>query len=105
MSLKNTEVIKELNNYISETTYNLRKVIDESIKLDIYKDINFSNENIANSFFVFLNIISNKSLKECFLTQENATRYVSSFLIEIEKTFGFNMDKIIEEIIKEKGEF
>lgn len=95
------EAVNEANEFVSEGLEHLKSLLDEARETGWSYDLDFDQRDIANAFFVFVDIISNSAIKKGFITEENAEQTMTTFIADTYKAFGVDISKIANKVYSE----
>lgn len=95
------EAVNEANEFVSESLEHLKRLLDEARETGWSYDLDFDQRDIANAFFVFVDIISNSAIKKGIITEENAAQTMTAFIADTYKAFGVDISKITNKVYSE----
>ena len=92
------EAVYEANKFVCESLEHLKSLLNEASEIGWSYDLDFDQDDIANAFFVFVDVISNSAIKKGILTEENAVQTMTTFIADTYKAFGIDISKIADKI-------
>lgn len=99
--MEEKEVIKEINQHISDALEQWSNVVLEADANNWAYFLEYSDKDLANALFIFNHVVANFAIKSGVLTEENVTEKISAFRNSLKDTFGFDSQELIKNILFE----
>ena len=99
--MEEKEVIKEINQHLSDALEQWSNVALEADANNWAYLLEYSDKDLANALFIFNHVVANIAIKSGFLAEENVTEKISAFRNSLKDTFGFDSQELIKNVLFE----
>lgn len=97
--MNNEKEIKEINTHISDALKQWSALMLHADADNWAYNLNYSDEDLLNAFFIFHHVASNIAIKNGALTEENAVSKMYKFREAVKECFGFDTVELTNKVL------
>lgn len=97
--MNNEKEIKEINTHISDALKQWSEVMLHADADDWSFNLNYSEEDLLNAFFIFHHVATNIAIKNEILTEENAIFKMYKLREAVKECYGFDTVQLTNNVL------